>query len=131
ELRVVERGVHKLLKARNISPDAVMNHIKVLPMAHRPVPNDIFVRVSDALLRGRRIVLRYTSYNNKTSRRRVSPLDLVYYRDNWYLDAWCHEKNAFRQFVLARMERVTLTEDPVIEIDPRDQEEHFAGSYGI
>src|SRR5690606_34277391 len=33
ELRVVERGVHKLLKARNISPDAVMNHIKVLPMA--------------------------------------------------------------------------------------------------
>src|SRR5690606_26715911 len=83
ELRVVERSVHKLLKARNISPDAVMNHIKVLPMAHRPVPNDIFVRISDALLRGRRIALRYTGYDGKTSRRLVSPLDLVYYRDNW------------------------------------------------
>ena len=131
ELRVVERGVHKLLKARNISPAAVMNHIKVLPMAHRPVPNDTFVRVSDALLRRRRILLRYTRYDGSTTRRLVSPLDLVYYRDNWYLDAWCHEKNAFRQFVLARMEKVTLTDDPIIDIDPQEQEEHFAGSYGI
>src|SRR5690606_29501543 len=40
-------------------------------------------------------------------------------------------RKAFRQFVLARMERVTLTDDPAFEIDPREQEKHFAGSYGI
>ena len=28
----------------------------------------------------------------------VSPMRLNYYRNRWYLDAWCHEKGALRSF---------------------------------
>ena len=30
--------------------------------------------------------------------REVSPQRLVHYRDNWYLDAWCHLREDVRSF---------------------------------
>jgi proteasome accessory factor C len=30
----------------------------------------------------------------------VSPQRIVYYRDNWHLDAWYHSKDGLRSFVL-------------------------------
>ena len=34
-----------------------------------------------------------------TGRQRdISPQRLVHYGDNWYLDAWCHTKQALRSF---------------------------------
>lgn len=131
ELKVVEKGVHKLLKARDISPDDLMNRIKVLPIGHRTVPNDIYLRVSDALLRNRQLIIRYTDYEGATSHRTVSPQDLVYYRDNWYLDAWCHKKQKIRQFALARMEKVTLTDTPAKTVPMTELEAYFSRSYGI
>ena len=34
----------------------------------------------------------------EVTQRIVSPQRLSYYRENWYLDAWCHDKNALRKF---------------------------------
>ncbi|MDP2141964.1 MAG: WYL domain-containing transcriptional regulator [Gammaproteobacteria bacterium] len=131
ELKIVEKGIHKLLKARHISPEQLMNRIKVLPIGHSSVPNDIYLRVSDGLLRNRQLTIRYTDYKGDTTTRTVSPQDLVYYRDNWYLDAWCHKKRDIRQFVLARMEKVMLTETPAKAVSVAELEAHFARSYGI
>lgn len=131
ELKIVEKGIHKLLKARHISPDVLMNRIKVLPIGHRTVPNDIYLRVSDALLRSRQLSVRYTDYKGATTQRTLSPQDLVYYRDNWYLDAWCHTRRTLRQFMLARMEKVTLTDTPAKAVSAAELEAHFSRSYGI
>ncbi|MDO8291221.1 MAG: WYL domain-containing transcriptional regulator [Parvibaculum sp.] len=131
ELKIVEKGIHKLLKARNVSPDVLMSRIKVLPIGHRTVPNDIYLRVSDALLRGRQLTVRYTDYKGATTQRTLSPQDLVYYRDNWYLDAWCHTRRTLRQFMLARMEKVTLTDTPAQAVSTAELDAHFSRSYGI
>jgi len=131
ELKVVEKEVHKLLKARKISPEVLKNRIKVLPIGHRSVPNDIYLRVSDALLKGKQLLLRYTDYSGKQTQRVVSPQDLVYYRDNWYLDAWCHTKKDIRQFLLARMAKAAISDEPAHVVPIAKLEEHFSGSYGI
>jgi hypothetical protein len=47
--------------------------------------------------------LKITYYNrtrNEETAREVSPQRLVYYRANWYLDAWCHLRNDIRSFGL-------------------------------
>lgn len=131
ELKIVEKGIHKLLKARHISPDVLMSRIKVLPIGHRPVPNEIYLRVSDAVLRGRQLCVRYTDYKGATTQRTLSPQDLVYYRDNWYLDAWCHTRRTLRQFMLARMEKVSLTDTPAKAVSATELDAHFSRSYGI
>ena len=38
------------------------------------------------------------------SERTVSPQRLSYYRDNWYLDAWCHLREGLRTFALDAIE---------------------------
>ena len=40
----------------------------------------------------------YNRQNDQTLERQLSPQRLVHYRDNWYLDAWCHLRNDLRSF---------------------------------
>ena len=61
---------------------------------------------SSALVQRKRLWLRYFKRSDRTeSEREVSPQRLVHYRDNWYLDAWCHKRQALRTFGLDAIER--------------------------
>ncbi len=55
--------------------------------------------MGSALLRRKRLVIRYHARGaDETTQREVSPQRVVYYRDNWYLDAWwdlCQDLRAF------------------------------------
>ncbi|HEY3700232.1 MAG TPA: HTH domain-containing protein, partial [Spongiibacteraceae bacterium] len=73
ELATVERQIHRLLEARGISPGAFVEHIKVLPLANRHVPNKIFQEVGEALLQRQQLIIRYKSYTHQISTRNISP----------------------------------------------------------
>jgi predicted DNA-binding transcriptional regulator YafY len=131
ELATVEKEIHKLLTARGISPSAFVEHIKVLPLGNRHVPGKIFQQVGEALLRRQPVRIRYKSYSHQISDRNISPQTLVYYRENWYLDAWCHLRNDLRTFSLARIAAVEKTAEKFAEIARDKLQEHFSESYGI
>jgi len=67
-----------------------------LSQASRTTPGKIFQQVGDALLQRRQLQIDYKSFSNQRSKRAISPQTLVYYRENWYLDAWCHLRNGLR-----------------------------------
>jgi proteasome accessory factor C len=134
ELKAVTDEVHKLLKSRSIKPESLVEHIKILPLGNRSIPSDIFLHIGEALLKKRQISLQYQDFHHKTSTRTVSPQNLVYYRDNWYLDAWCHKRQEMRVFSLARIERILSDggpPTPAVIIPQRERDDYFAGSYGI
>lgn len=131
ELGVIETEVNDLLKARGISPSVFANHIKILPVGHRQLSDGYFSKVSEALIKKRRIQLNYTSYSGEVSKREVSPQTLIYYRENWYLDAWCHKRQALRTFSIARMTGVETIRSRVKVVDKAQLSDHFASSYGI
>lgn len=131
ELGVVERRIHRLLEARNIDPHAFGRHFKVLPMAARQVPASIFQRVGEALVQRRRLAIRYDSYARRITRRVISPQTLVYYRDNWYLDAWCHLRDELRVFALARIVSMEMVDEDAIEVPTEDLRRHFGSAYGM
>jgi len=67
--------------------------IRILQMASRPVSSRFFQIVCRALLGRVRVRIRYYSRTrDQETERVVSPQRLVHYRDNWYMDAWCHTK---------------------------------------
>lgn len=131
ELGVINRNIVKLLAARGIERSAFEQHIKVLPLNNRYVPNPLFAQVCEALLRGQRLNIQYATYNQKVSQRIVSPQSLVYYRENWYLDAWCHLRNDLRTFSLARIERLFIQKEKAHQLEPEHLKAHFAEGYGI
>lgn len=101
--------------------------IRVLHMAARPTRDATFQPVAAALLTRHRLRFDY----RHDSGRVVSPQRLVHYRDNWYLDAWCHRRNALRTFALSRMQAVAIIERGADEIGDSLLQAHFTSGYGI
>lgn len=131
ELSVVEKEINKLLKARGIEPERFARHLKVLPLGNRQVPGKIFRVVGEALLTRQQLKIRYKSFTHQKSMRSISPQTLVHYRENWYLDAWCHLRNGLRTFSLARIESIEAMPDAAMEIPAEQLQQHFSESYGI
>ncbi|TQV82465.1 WYL domain-containing transcriptional regulator [Exilibacterium tricleocarpae] len=131
ELGFIDNQISRLLAARGIDPSALMEHIKVLPLGNRQLPGNTFQTVGESLLNRRRINIHYKSFKHQTTRRDISPQTLVYYRENWYLDAWCHLRGGLRTFSIARILRAETLPTATRQIPKQQLEAYFAGSYGI
>jgi predicted DNA-binding transcriptional regulator YafY len=76
--------------------------------------------------------LRYFNRGDDShSDRAVSPQRLIYYRDNWYLDAWCHLRSGLRTFALDAIEQAQVTDMEALDVSEADLNTHYAASYGI
>lgn len=109
-----------------------IRRIKVLPMHRRVVREAVFESAVTALIERRQ--LRITSINrvNRTQTDRiVSPQHLVAYRDNWYLDTWCHLRQGLRTFALDTIARARLRKEPAFDVPDEKMDAHFSESYGI
>jgi len=127
------RGLlEKLLGGPDRTARELMRRVRFLPLASRPVAAEHFQAVCTALLSRRRLQLLYFSRTRaRLSQREVSPQRLVHYRDNWYMDAWCHHRNALRSFALDAIQQAAVTDSPALEI-PEDQLDRELGAgYGI
>ena len=131
ELKPVELEIEKLLHARGIEPNAFRKRVKVLPIAHRPLNTPIFRAISDALLNDRQVKIHYADFTDNLTRRGISPQTLVHYRENWYVDAWCHLRNGLRTFHLSRISCVTPLEQPRKHVSSAALKAHFSHAYGI
>ncbi|MBK9442556.1 MAG: WYL domain-containing protein [Comamonadaceae bacterium] len=63
--------------------------------------------------------------------RTISPQELVHYRDNWYIDSWCHLRNGIRSFGLDAIEHVEILDTPAQDVDTVELRRVTQGSYGI
>lgn len=72
-----------------------------------------FADITTALLQRKRLKLHYDARSNgKHSEREISPHQLIHYRDNWFLDCFCHLRNEPRTLALDRIQQVkTLNTD--------------------
>ncbi|MCF6255988.1 MAG: YafY family transcriptional regulator [Gammaproteobacteria bacterium] len=113
------------------SPD-LSKRIRIFQQGARPANLDHFRQIASATLQRRQIRLLYHGRErDQTTERTVSPQRLVYYRSNWYLDAWCHLRKEFRTFSLDRLSPVEMQQVAAREISEESLDEHFAHAYGI
>ena len=67
----------------------------------------------------------------QTTDRTVSPQRLVFYRDNWYLDAYCHLREDLRKFALDAIQHAALLADRAKPVDMKSVERQLDGGYGV
>lgn len=126
-----ERLEH-LLEQGTGSASEAMRRIRIVPMGQRQVSSDQFQVLATALLKRRRLHLAYYGrQTDQTLSRDVSPQRLVYYRDNWYLDAYCHLRDGLRSFAVDAIQTASLLDDAALEFDEAQISRFFEGSYGI
>jgi predicted DNA-binding transcriptional regulator YafY len=110
----------------------IARRIRVQTVGARKVHLPYFQAVGAALLRRMRLRVSYRGRTRAdTTEREVSPQRLVHYRDNWYLDAWCHWRKALRSFSVDAIERVQMLDHAAIEIDGRELDAVLGAGYGI
>src|SRR5690242_12390290 len=131
-LKPLRERLKLLLGRKDLPSDQIRKRIRILHMASRPSEPRHFRLVSQATLMRRRLRLRYYNRGRDDSTdREVSPQRLVYYRGNWYLDAWCHLRNDLRSFSVDAMRKVSLSSNPVQEVDAVSLDAHLGAGYGI
>jgi proteasome accessory factor C len=131
-LAPLRRRVEELLRKRELGSGEIVRRVRLLSMAARRGAGEHFQTLARALLGRRRLQLRYHGRaRDQVSERAVSPQRLVYYRDNWYLDAWCHRARGLRTFSLERVLAARVLPLPARDVPEPELDAHFASSYGI
>lgn len=114
------------------SSNELRKRIKLISMGARTNNNDSFATIGNALLKRECLTIKYHAKgSNEITEREVSPQRLIHYRDNWYLDAFCHAKNDLRSFALDGIQDVISLGKKSKEISESELNENFAESYGI
>jgi proteasome accessory factor C len=131
-LNPLRERIAAILHHRRAGHPDVERRIRILQIAARATHLDHFQRVATALLERRRLrILYHGRARDKTTERDISPQRLLYYRSNWYLDAYCHNAKGLRTFSLDRMHPVFIHEEQAREIDDDVLDAHYATAYGI
>jgi predicted DNA-binding transcriptional regulator YafY len=126
------KRIRSLLAAGERSADEVTNRIRVLAMGARAIEPAGFRTLATALLSRRRLRIRHhRRQDGDVLEREISPQRLVHYRDNWYLDAWCHKRQALRTFAVDAIEQATVLDKDAKDVGEESLERHFASGYGI
>jgi predicted DNA-binding transcriptional regulator YafY len=124
--------LNDLLGSAHSDAQEVRKRVHIITLARRQVQAEHFQTVGTALLQRKRLAITYTArHNNQTTQRDVSPQRLVHYRENWYLDAWCHLRQELRNFALDRITQAQVLPSPAQEQDPAALQAAFDSSYGI
>ena len=124
--------VDGILGQSEVSAKELRKRIKVFGMSARKNVLENFEEVGVSLLKRQRLQLSYYSKGkNELTERAVSPQRLIFYRDNWYLDAYCHFRKGLRSFAMDGIRTAHVLEDKATEVSEKELHENFAESYGI
>jgi predicted DNA-binding transcriptional regulator YafY len=126
------RRVKELLASGDHSAKDIERRIRVLAMGARAIEPAQFRTIATALLSRRRLKIRHNRrQDGEVLEREVSPQRLVHYRDNWYVDAFCHKRQALRTFAVDAIEHAVVTDKAAKDVAEESLDRHFASGYGI
>lgn len=121
-----------LLGSADNPAEEVQRRIRIQTVGAREFHLDHFQAVGSALLRRKRLIIRYHARGtDETTEREVSPQRLVHYRDNWYLDAWCHLRDDLRAFAVDAISHAEILDKRAKDVADKRLDEVLGSGYGI
>ncbi len=127
----IKDKINKLVNISVKSPSKWVERIRILDSHYRKFEISVFLKIAQAIARERVIKFKYTDHAGNHSSRTVSPQQLVRYKDNWYLDGWCHNKEALRIFSLDCITELKFDNLKYFTPDDYIMKEIYGTSYGI
>lgn len=107
------------------------DRLRVESIGRQYVPPELFLPLVQTLFSRRQLHFFYHPTQHQSEERQVSPQRLCWYRDNWYLLAWCHGREALRLFALSRIVEPKALDDAACECGTPELDALFANGYGI
>ncbi len=132
QIKPLRVRLEKLLEQGRFSVDEIRNRIRLFQIGSRQSSTRFFQVVVHALMTRQRLRLKhFARLDGKVTEREVSPQRIAYYRDNWYLDAFCHLRNDVRSFSVDALEDAVEIDKAAVSVDDRVLREELESGYGI
>jgi predicted DNA-binding transcriptional regulator YafY len=110
----------------------IEKRIRVFQPERRSTPTQFFEVTARAVLTRTRLWIRhYNRKENRETEREISPQRLVHYRDNWYVDGYCHQSEGLRTFAVDAIRAAELRDGRASEIPAAELDAHLGSGYGI
>lgn len=121
-----------LLGSQQNKPEDIEDRIRIVHTGQRAPAPENFELIASALLKRMRLKVQHwhRGRDEKTTRE-ISPQRLVFYRGNWYLDAWCHLRKDLRSFAVETLSDVALLDKPAKEVSAKMLDGRVQNGYGI
>jgi predicted DNA-binding transcriptional regulator YafY len=132
QVKPVLGRLRSILGTGDHSWEEVVKRMRIFLPERREGKAEYFSVVAAALLKRQRVWIRH--YNRKQdleTEREVSPQRLVHYRDNWYLDAYCHLREDLRSFAVDAIRDAAFRETSAKEVRDAELDEYLGSGYGI
>ena len=131
-LAPIRTRLDSLLQTEHLGSGETQKRIRILAMAARAKDMRHFQTVAGAVLQRKRLIIQYFNRErDETSEREISPQRLTHYRDNWYLDAWCHQKKSLRIFAVECIRQASALNKPAKTVPESTLNKELASAYGI
>ncbi len=128
---LVER-LRAILGSGDHSWEEIEKRIRVFQPERRESKAAHFSVIAAALLKRTRLWIRHYNRNeDRETEREVSPQRLVHYRDNWYLDAYCHLREDLRSFAVDAIRDAELRDARAKEMLKAELDDYLSSGYGI
>ena len=132
QIKPIRERLEKILELGQYSTADIRQRIRLVTMGSRQTSSEFFQVIAHALLSRKRLKLKHFGrLDAKITEREVSPQRLVYYRDNWYLDAFCHLRDDIRSFAVDAIERADEIDKSAVSVDEEVLTTELDAGYGI
>ena len=131
-IKPLQARLNALLESQDHSAAEVETRFRIVHAARRQVTHQYFELVATATLSRKRLkVSHYSRETGEETERVISPQQLVYYRDNWYVDTWCHLRNGIRSFSIDAITNAEILKEKTKEVSRSKLKEALENGYGI
>lgn len=131
-LAPIRARLEHILQTEHLGGGEAQKRIRILAMAARAKNMRHFQTAAGAVLQRKRLSIQYYNRDrDQTDTREISPQRLTHYRDNWYLDAWCHQRKALRIFAVECIRQAALLQKTAKNVPDATLNRELASAYGI
>lgn len=128
----LQARLRSLLGSRDDAPEDIARRFRIVHAAKRRTGSGHFEVLATALLKRRRLEIRHWNRRSDTETvREVSPQRMVWYRDNWYLDCWCHLREEIRSFAADAIRQASPLDKKAKEVPRKELDAVLGAGYGI
>lgn len=128
----IRTRIESMLEGQTPDGSWPVDRIRVIAANHRHLDEQTFRLACSAVLERKQLTFEYRARStNHVSQRHVSPQRMTHYRDNWYLDAFDHDRTALRSFAVDQMRHASVKPEAAVSMDVRDLDDKLASGFGI
>lgn len=132
KLKPFRKRLDDMLTRQGLDPQELTQRVRAVHAGKRRMQLAAFETIAKATFERKQVKIVHTNRQKaEITSRLISPQQLVHYRDNWYVDTWCHLRKGLRSFSIDAITQAELLDAAARDVDLAAMREQLASSYGI